>query len=53
MRRPGLIIEKLLILNPEDSKLYYKMALTYINEEQWESAVKQLESAMRIHKNLA
>ncbi len=37
-------------LNPEDSKLYYKMALTYINEEQWESAMKQLESAMRIHK---
>jgi tetratricopeptide (TPR) repeat protein len=37
-------------LNPDDSKLYYKIALTYINEEQWESAVKQLESAMRIHK---
>ncbi len=28
------------------------MALTYINEEQWESAIKQLESAMRIHKSL-
>ncbi len=39
-------------LNPDDSKLYYKMALTYINEEQWESAIKQLESAMRIHKML-
>jgi tetratricopeptide (TPR) repeat protein len=39
-------------LNPDDSKLYYKMALTYINEEQWESAVKQLDSAMRIHRNL-
>lgn len=38
-------------LNPEDSKLYYKVALTYINEEQWESAVKQLESAMRVHRN--
>jgi len=37
-------------LNPDDSKLYYKMALTYINEELWESAVKHLESAMRIHK---
>lgn len=37
-------------LNPDDSKLYYKMALTYINEEQWESAVKQLENAMRIHR---
>ncbi|MDQ6812765.1 MAG: tetratricopeptide repeat protein [Bacteroidota bacterium] len=39
-------------LNPDDSKLYYKMALTYINEEQWESAVKQLDSAMRIHRTL-
>ena len=37
-------------LNPDDSKLYYKVALTYINEEQWESAVKLLESAMRIHR---
>src|SRR5215217_1935035 len=39
-------------LNPDDSKLYYKMALTYINEEQWESAVKQLDGAMRIHRTL-
>lgn len=39
-------------LNPEDSKLYYKMALTYINEEQWDSAIKQLESAMQIHRTL-
>jgi tetratricopeptide (TPR) repeat protein len=39
-------------LNPDDSKLYYKMALTYINEEQWESAIKQLDSAMQIHKTL-
>ncbi len=38
-------------LNPDDSKLFYKMALTYINEEQWESAIKQLDSAMQIHKN--
>jgi tetratricopeptide (TPR) repeat protein len=39
-------------LNPDDSKLYYKLALTYINEELWESAVKQLENAMRIHRNV-
>ena len=39
-------------LNPDDGKLYYKMALTYINEEQWEPAIKQLESAMRIQKLL-
>ncbi len=38
-------------MNPGDSKLYYKIALTYINEEQWESAIKQLESAMRINRN--
>ncbi len=37
-------------LNPDDSKLYYKIALSYINEEQWESAVKQLENALRINK---
>jgi tetratricopeptide (TPR) repeat protein len=38
-------------LNPEDSKLYYKIACTYINEEQWHSAVKQLATAMKIHHN--
>ncbi len=37
-------------LNPEDSKLYYKIACTYINEQQWSPAVKQLESAMLIHR---
>jgi tetratricopeptide (TPR) repeat protein len=39
-------------LNPDDSKLYYKIACTYINESQWAQAVKQLETAMQIHKNL-
>ncbi|HYK43714.1 MAG TPA: tetratricopeptide repeat protein [Parafilimonas sp.] len=39
-------------INPTDSKLYYKIALTYINEELWESAVKQLENALRIHRNV-
>jgi tetratricopeptide (TPR) repeat protein len=33
-------------LNPDDSKLYFKIACTYINEQQWESAIKQLETAM-------
>jgi tetratricopeptide (TPR) repeat protein len=37
-------------LNPDDSKLYYKIAGTYYNEEQWASAVKQLESALKIHR---
>jgi len=38
-------------LNPEDSRIYYKIAVTYCKEERWESAVKQLETAMRIHKS--
>jgi tetratricopeptide (TPR) repeat protein len=38
-------------LNPEDSKLYYKVACTYFNEGQWSSAVKQLESALKIHRS--
>ena len=37
-------------LNQEDSKLFYKIACTYINEEQWESCIKQLEHAMKIHR---
>ncbi len=38
-------------LNPDDSRIYYKIAVTYCKEEQWEAAVKQLETAMRIHKS--
>jgi tetratricopeptide (TPR) repeat protein len=37
-------------LNPDDSRIYYKIAVTYYKEEQWESAVKQLETAMKLHK---
>jgi len=37
-------------LNPEDSKLYFKIACTYMNEEQWSVAIKQLETAMQIHR---
>src|SRR6476620_946754 len=37
-------------LSPDDSKLYYKIACTYIQEQQWAQAVKQLESAMQIHR---
>lgn len=39
-------------MQPDDSKLYYKIALTYMDEQHWTSAIKQLESAMRIHKKL-
>src|SRR5215204_6271532 len=37
-------------LNQEDSKLYYKIACTYINEGQWVTAGKQLETALQIHR---
>jgi len=36
-------------ITPEDSKLYYKLACTYFNEAHWDSAARQLESAIRIH----
>src|SRR5215218_2513878 len=42
---------KALHLNAEDSKLYYKIACTYYNEGQYQSAVKQLEAALRIHRS--
>src|SRR5689334_8844310 len=37
-------------LNPDDSKLLYKIACTYYNEGQWQSAVKQLDAALKIHR---
>ena len=37
-------------LSQDDSKLFYKIACTYYNEGQYESAVKQLEQAMKIHR---
>jgi tetratricopeptide (TPR) repeat protein len=37
-------------LSPEDSHLHYKIACTYMNEGQWESAIKNLDNAMRIHR---
>ncbi len=44
--------KKAVHLNPDDSKLHYKIAVTYMLEEQWQSAVKQLENAMRIHRTI-
>ena len=32
----------------DDSRLYYKIACTYFNEGQWESCLKQLETARKI-----
>jgi tetratricopeptide (TPR) repeat protein len=44
--------KKAVHLNPDDSKLYYKIAVTYMLEEQWAPAIRQLESAMRIHRQV-
>jgi len=38
-------------ITPEDSKLFYKIACTYFNEGQWESAAKQLETALRLQRH--
>ncbi len=37
-------------LRLDDSKLFYKIACTYFNEGQWESCMKQLDTAMKIHR---
>ena len=37
-------------MNAEESKLFYKIACTYYNEGQWESAIKQLDNALKIHR---
>ena len=37
-------------LNPEESKLLYKIAWTYFNEKQWTSAIRQLDLALRIQR---
>jgi len=38
-------------VSPDDSKLYYKIACTYFNEEEWEGAVKQLDTALKINRH--
>lgn len=35
--------------NPEDSNLFYRIAVTYMMEEKWNNAISQLEQAIRIH----
>ncbi|WP_301921031.1 lipopolysaccharide assembly protein LapB [Ferruginibacter sp.] len=37
-------------LNQDDSQLFYKIAVTYMNEGVWDSAIKNLHIAMRIHR---
>jgi tetratricopeptide (TPR) repeat protein len=38
-------------LRQDDSKLFYKIATTYFNEGQWSACIRQLETAMKIHRN--
>ncbi len=40
-------------IRPDDSKLFYKIACTYFNEGNWEGCLKQLDTAMRIHRHQA
>lgn len=40
-------------LRPDDSKLFYKIACTYFNEGHCENCLKQLDTAMKIHRNQA
>ncbi len=35
-------------LNPELGKLFYKIAKTYFNEQQWTAAIKQLQTALKL-----
>jgi tetratricopeptide (TPR) repeat protein len=37
-------------LNAENSKTFYKIALTYFNEGQWASATKPLETALKLNR---
>ncbi|MGQ0738444.1 MAG: tetratricopeptide repeat protein [Bacteroidota bacterium] len=37
-------------LRPGDSRLFYKIACTYFNEGQWEASLKQLDTALKIHR---
>ena len=37
-------------LNQDDSQLFYKIACTYMNEGIWDSAIKNLNVAMRIYR---
>ncbi len=37
-------------LNQEDSKLYYKIACTYINEGHWVTGARQLQTALQMHR---
>ncbi|ANI87858.1 hypothetical protein A9P82_00095 [Arachidicoccus ginsenosidimutans] len=42
---------KAIHLSPTESKLYYKIALTFMDEEQWQQALKSIETAMTFSQN--
>jgi tetratricopeptide (TPR) repeat protein len=42
--------KKAVHLNQENSQLFYKIACTYMNESNWSSAVKSLETALQLHR---
>lgn len=37
-------------LNPEDSQMHHKIACTYMNEGNWNNAIKSLEVALKMHR---
>ena len=37
-------------LNQEDSQMHYKIACTYMNEGNWNNAIKVLEVALKVHR---
>ena len=43
--------KKAVHLNSTESRLYYKIAGTYMQEGYWENAIKNLESAMNINRS--
>ncbi|RTL51017.1 MAG: tetratricopeptide repeat protein [Sphingobacteriales bacterium] len=45
--------KKAVHLNTDDSKLHFKIATTYMQEGQWNNAIKHLENALRIQRNVA
>jgi tetratricopeptide (TPR) repeat protein len=36
-------------LNQEDSQMHYKIACTYMNERNWQNAIKSLHAALKFH----
>ena len=46
----GFNYKKAVHLNQGDSQLHYKIACSYMNEANWNSAIKSLEIALRLHR---